>query len=86
MNLVNYLQFLEPMQDQFTKIYSTMSGVIALILVLWTLNLVTGLIQRTFSTGKAFGGFYRNYMHRRLKGAFIKVFSLFGNSGSESTA
>ena len=86
MNLVNYLQFLEPMQDQFTRIYSTMSGIIAVILVLWALNFIAGLIQRTYSTGKAFGGFYRNYLHRHLKHLVIKVLSFLGYSRSETTA
>ena len=86
MNLVNYVQFLEPMQDQFLKIYSTMSGIIAVLFVLWTLNFIAGLIQRTYSTGKAFGGFYRNYLHRYLKVAFIKFISLVKIPRPESTA
>ncbi len=73
MNLVNYLQFLEPMQDQFTKVYSTMSGIIAVILVLWILNFIAGMTQRTYWVGKAFGGFYRHYIHRYFKSAFLKV-------------
>ena len=84
MNLVNFLQFLEPMQDQFTKIYSTMSGIIVVILVLWNLNLIAGLIQRTYSIGKAFGGFYRNYLHRYLKSTVIKILSLFRSTGTET--
>ena len=86
MNLVNYLQFLEPMQDQFTKIYSSLSGIIAVILVLWVINFVAALIQRTYATGKAFGSFYRNYVHRSLKGSILKILSLFKSYGSESTA
>ena len=76
MSLVNFLQFLEPMQDQFGRIYSTMSGIIAVILVLWALNLIVGLIQRTYSTGKALGGFYRNYLHRFIKVFVVKFLSL----------
>ncbi len=86
MNLVNYLQFLEPMQDQFTRIYSALSGVIAVILVIWLLNFVATLIQRTYGIGKAFGGFYRNYLHRYIKVLIVKIRSFLKYNRSESTA
>ena len=85
MNLFNYWQFLEPMQDQFTRIYSAMSGIIAILLVLWAINLLAGLVQRTYATGKAIGGFYRTYLHRYLKIVFIKLSSLGRERNSEST-
>ena len=75
MNIVNYLQFVEPMKDQFLKIYSTMSGIIIIVLILWIINLVVGLIQRTYSTGKVIGSFYRNYVHRLIKASFYQVIS-----------
>ncbi len=86
MTLMNYLQFLEPMQDQFARIYSTMSGIIAVLIVLWALNLFVALIQKIYSFGKAFGGFYRNYIHRYLKALFVRIFALFRKSRSASTA
>ena len=85
MNLLNYLQFLEPMQDQFARVYSAMSGIIAVILILWVLNLIAGLIQRTFSTGKAFGSFYRRYLHNYLKIIATKILSLVRNKSIQST-
>mgnify|MGYP007063458949 CR=1 FL=1 len=85
MNLLNYWQFLEPMQDQFTRIYSAMSGIIAVILVLWVLNLIAGLIQRTFAIGKSLGSFYRRYLHSYLKTIAVKFFSMVRNNGIEST-
>tara|TARA_B100000029_G_scaffold66191_1_gene59064 strand:- start:215 stop:487 length:273 start_codon:yes stop_codon:yes gene_type:complete len=85
-NLVNYLQFFEPMQDQFTRIFSTFSGIIAFVLVLWLLNFFATLIQRTYSIGKAFGSFYRNYLHKYFKGIIVKILSFFRSYKSESTA
>jgi len=82
---LNYLQFLEPMQDQLTRIYSAMSGIIAVILVLWVLNLIAGLIQRTFAIGKAIGSFYRRYLHSSLKTTLVKLSSLARNKSIEST-
>tara|TARA_Y100001968_G_C19306598_1_gene691951 strand:- start:78 stop:380 length:303 start_codon:yes stop_codon:yes gene_type:complete len=76
MHLLNYLEFLDPLQENFTRIYSTASGVISVLLVLWFLNFIIGLIQKTFATGKAFGNFYRNYLHRYLKVVILKLKAL----------
>ena len=84
MNPFDYLQILGPMQDQFTRIYSAMSGIIAIVLVLWLLNLLVGFVQRTYATGKIIGGFYRNYLHRYLKLIFSKLFSSVRKEISES--
>ena len=86
MNLINYIQFLEPMQDQFTRVFSTMSGVIGVILVLWVLNFIAGLIQKTYSIGKIFGSFYRNYLHKSFKTLVVKILSIFRFRRSQSTA
>ena len=76
MNLVNYLQFLEPVQEHVTRIYSTTSEIITIFLVLWCINFVAGLIQRTFATGQAFGRFYHAYLHAYIKAGRNKVVSL----------
>ena len=84
MNLANYLQFLEPMQEQFGRIYSTMSGLIVVLLGLWLFNFIAGLIHRTYSTGKAFGGFYRNYLHNGFKSLTSNIFLMFKKDDSKS--
>ena len=76
MNLVNYLQFLEPVQEHVTRVYSTASEIITVLLVLWCLNFIAGMIQRTYATGNAFGRFYRNYLHKSFKGIFLKLNSI----------
>ena len=75
MNLVNYLQFLEPVQEHVTRIYSTTSEIITVLLVLWCINFIAGMIQRTYATGHAFGSFYRKYLHKSFSKVFLKVFS-----------
>ena len=47
-----------------------------MILVLWVINLLVGLIQRTFSTGKVLGRFYRAYIHPSLKILVVKFVSI----------
>ena len=75
MNLVNYLQFLEPVQEHVTRVYSTASEIITVLLVLWCLNFIAGMIQKTFATGQAFGRFYRNHLHGFLRKLTAQLFS-----------
>ena len=84
MNLLNYLEFLGPLQENFTRIYSTASGVITVLIVLWCLNFIIGLIQEAYATGKAFGGFYRNYLHKYLKVIFKRLQFILPFKSSES--
>ena len=77
MTLVNFLDFLEPIQNHFTRLYSTASEIIVVLLILWVLNFVAGLVQKTFSIGKACGGFYRAYLHRHFKAALLWFLGLF---------
>ena len=75
MNLVNYLQFLEPVQEHVTRVYSTASEIITVLLVLWCINFIVGMIQKTYATGQAFGHFYRNYLHGFLQKLTTQLFS-----------
>ncbi len=77
MNPSDYLQFLEPIQEQLNKFYSIASLAITVLICLWLFNFIVGLIQRTFSVGKAIGGFYRNYFHKYLRKAIIGVLNTF---------
>ena len=77
MNISDYLQFLEPIQEQLNKVYSITSLALTVLICLWLFNFVVGLIQRTYSVGKAIGGFYRNYFHKYLRKAIIGVFNIF---------
>jgi len=65
------------------------SEIITVLLVLWCLNFIAGMIQRTYSIGKAFGRFYRTYLHKHLKNLFFQLTSLLskkrGDSHPEST-
>ncbi len=80
MNISDYLQFLEPIQEQLNKFYSIASLALTVLVILWLFNFVVGLIQRTYSVGKALGGLYRNYFHRYLKSLLVSLFNLFKKS------
>ncbi len=73
MNIVNYLQFLEPVQQNVSRVYSTTSGIITVLLGLWCLNILVGLIQKIFATGKAVGSFYHKFLQRHFERAFKTI-------------
>ena len=77
MNISDYLQFLEPIQEQLNKFYSIASLALTVLLCLWLFNFIVGLIQRTYSVGKAIGSFYRNYFHKYLRKAILGVLNTF---------
>jgi len=79
MNISDYLQFLEPIQEQLNKVYSITSLALTVLICLWLFNFVVGLIQRTYSVGKAIGTFYRNYFHKYLRKAISGVLNTFRN-------
>ena len=82
MNISDYLQFLEPIQEQLNKVYSIASLAITVLLCLWLFNFIVGLIQRTYSVGKAIGTFYRNYFHKYLRRGIIGVLNTFNKSSN----
>ncbi len=44
--------------------------------VLWCINLLAGLVHRTFSAGKFIGRIYRSFIHPYLKSLITKILSL----------
>ena len=77
MSISDYLQFLEPIQDQLNKVYSIASLALTVLICLWLFNFIVGLIQRTYSVGKAIGTFYRNYFHKYLRKGIIVIINTF---------
>ena len=77
MSIPDYLQFLEPIQEQLNKVYSITSLALTVLICLWLFNFIVGLIQRTYSVGKAIGSFYRNYFHKYLRKAIVGVLNTF---------
>tara|TARA_Y100001968_G_scaffold90438_1_gene81381 strand:- start:185 stop:439 length:255 start_codon:yes stop_codon:yes gene_type:complete len=82
MNIADYLQFLEPIQEQLNKFYSIASLALTVLICLWLFNFIIGLIQRTYSVGKAIGSFYRNYFHKYLRKAILGILNTFKKTAS----
>ena len=77
MNISDYLQFLEPIQEQLNKVYSIASLALTVLLCLWLFNFIVGLIQRTYSVGKIIGSFYRNFFHKYIRKAITGILNTF---------
>ena len=77
MSISDYLQFLDPIKEQLNKVYSIASLALTDLICLWLFNFIVGLIQRTYSVGKALGGVYRNYFHKYLRQAIMGVLNTF---------
>ena len=77
MNISEYLQFLDPIQEQLNKVYSIASLALTVLIGLWLFNFIVGLIQRTYSVGKAIGSVYRNYFHSYLRRVIIGILNIF---------
>ena len=60
-----------------SRLYSTTSEIITVILIIWCLNFFAGLIQRTYATGQAFGSFYRKYLHGFIKSTLAQILNIF---------
>ena len=59
-----------------TKAYALGSEIFTISAILWCLNFMGNMIQKTFEFGYAFGEFYRKYAHSHLKGFALGVIAL----------
>ena len=59
-----------------TKAYAFGSEIFTISAILWCLNFMGNMIQKTFEFGYAFGEFYRKYAHSHLKGFALGVIAL----------
>ena len=59
-----------------TRVYAIGSEIFTITAILWCLNFMGNMIQKTFEFGYAFGEFYRKYAHSHLKSTAIRVIAL----------
>ena len=58
------------------KAYTLGSEIFTVSAILWCLNFMGNMTQKTFQFGYAFGKFYRRYAHSHLKGFALGVIAL----------
>ena len=59
-----------------TRVYAIGSEIFTVTAILWCLNFLGTMIQKTFQFGYAFGKFYRRYLHSHFKSTAIHVIAL----------
>ena len=58
------------------RVYAIGSEIFTITAILWCLNFMGNMIQKTFQFGYAFGKFYRRYVHSHLKSFVVRVIAL----------
>ena len=58
------------------KAYTLGSEIFTVSAILWCLNFMGNMIQKTFQFGYAFGKFYRRYVHSHLKSFVVRAIAL----------
>jgi len=82
MTAINFFHFvpaievLESVTIWGARVYAIGSEIFTVTAILWCLNFLGNMIQKTFEFGYAFGKFYRRYVHSHLKSAVIRIIAL----------
>ena len=82
MTAINFFHFapaiemLESITIWGARVYAIGSEIFTVTAILWCLNFLGNMIQKTFQFGYVFGKFYRRYMHSHLKSLTIRVIAL----------
>ena len=56
-----------------TKVYAIGSEIFTVSALLWVLNFMANMIEKTYNAGFVVGKFYRTYLHKHLKSAAIRI-------------
>ena len=75
-HLAPAIEVLESITIWSARVYAIGSEIFTITAILWCLNFMGNMIQRTFQFGYAFGKFYRRYLHSHLKSTAIRVIAL----------
>jgi len=75
-HLAPAIEVLESVTIWGARVYAIGSEIFTVTAILWCLNFLGNMIQKTFQFGYAFGKFYRRYVHSHLKSAVIRIIAL----------
>ena len=82
MTAINFFHFapaiemLESVTIWSARVYAIGSEIFTVTAILWCLNFLGTMIQKTFEFGYAFGKFYRRYVHSHLKSFVVRAIAL----------
>jgi hypothetical protein len=75
-HLAPAIEVLESVTIWGARVYAIGSEIFTVTAILWCLNFLGNMIQKTFQFGYAFGKFYRRYVHSHLKSFVVRVIAL----------
>ena len=75
-HLAPAIDVLESVTIWGARVYAIGSEIFTVTAILWCLNFLGTMIQKTFQFGYAFGKFYRRYVHSHLKSFVVRVIAL----------
>ena len=75
-HLAPAIEVLESVTIWGARVYAIGSEIFTVTAILWCLNFLGTMIQKTFQFGYAFGKFYRRYVHSHLKSFVVRVIAL----------
>ena len=75
-HLAPAIEVLESVTIWGARVYAIGSEIFTVTAILWCLNFLGTMIQKTFEFGYAFGKFYRRYVHSHLKSFVVRVIAL----------
>ena len=75
-HLAPAIEVLESVTIWGARVYAIGSEIFTVTAILWCLNFMGNMIQKTFQFGYAFGKFYRRYVHSHLKSFVVRVIAL----------
>ena len=70
------IEMLESITIWSARVYAIGSEIFTITAILWCLNFMGNMIQKTFQFGYAFGKFYRRYIHSHLKSFVVRAIAL----------
>ena len=75
-HLAPAIEVLESVTIWGARVYAIGSEIFTVTAILWCLNFLGNMIQKSFQFGYAFGKFYRRYVHSHLKSFVVRVIAL----------
>ncbi len=73
---MNALHALHAVMELSARLYAIGGELVSITCILASLNFLAGLVQKTYSLGRAIGILYYRYMHKGLKSLCISLIAL----------
>jgi hypothetical protein len=76
MTTLHLLHSLEPMLTAAGRLYAVAGELLSISVILWSVNLMAGMVRHTYNAGVIVGSFYRQHCHKTCKWVFVNAIAL----------